>query len=209
MKIGDKVKERISMIIFVLIIGSILTTALVAVDFYTAPRIGKNKVFNAKKSILAALDIPYTESNIAVEYRNNVMDKEIKGKMFYFSQDGSIAFRIAGSGLWGPISGILALSPDLKSIRGITIIHQEETPGLGDQIGARKYLSKFRGKNILPQIVIGRARGNDGVDGTTRASIGNNTVDGISGATMSSKAFEKIINNGVAEHVYILEDRKR
>ena len=54
-------KDRILMVIFILVLGSILTTALLAVNSYTTPIIEKNNEIAIKKSVLKALEIPYSE----------------------------------------------------------------------------------------------------------------------------------------------------
>jgi len=184
-------RDRISMVVFVLVLGSILTSALVAVDYYTAPLIRKNEALKTKMRVLDALGIPYTEESIEKEFSENVKADSVKWAKFYISTDGNIAFEMAGSGLWGPISGILALSSDLETIRGISIIHQEETPGLGGRIAERDFLDRFRGKKITPELKIVKPG---------KASA-NNEVDGITGATSSSKAFESIINSQSKEYI--------
>ena len=195
-------KERILMVVFVVILGSVLTSALVAVAYYTGPRIERNKVLKLKMSVLGALDISYTEDNVERQFSENVTMNEIKGTSFYVSKDGDIAFEIAGSGLWGPVSGVLALSSDLETIKGITIIHQEETPGLGGRIAERDYLGRFKGKKLAPELRI-LAPGKAG------AQAGDNEVDGITGATLSSKAFERILNSESRKYIPLIEENKQ
>jgi len=262
-------REKISMIVFVLILGCVLTSALVAVDYYTKDRIQSNRQFKLNTRVLDTLDIPYTKGgkddvekkfseNVTIEMRgekellfsidstspqsdldsatipaglrqefeNNenslsqyttisienpgsewqitdvgeayIVERDgdklniyIRKKKFYVSQqDGNIAFQIAGSGLWGPIEGILALSPDLETIKGIAIIHQEETPGLGGRIVERDFLDKFAGKKIVPEIRLTKP---------DKASA-ENEVDGITGATATCEKFETIINSQAKEY---------
>ena len=179
-------KEKISMIVFVLILGGVLTTALVAVDHFTKPRIDRNKAFKLNTRVLDALGIPYTKDDkddVEKKFAENVTIARRGEKEFYISQqDANLAFQIAGSGLWGPIEGILALSPDLETIKGIAIIHQEETPGLGGRIVERDFLDKFEGKNIVPEIRVTKP---------DKASA-ENEVDGITGATATCEKFEAI-----------------
>jgi Na+-transporting NADH:ubiquinone oxidoreductase subunit C len=191
-------KEKILMIVFVLILGSVLTSALVAVAYYTGPRIERNKVLRLKMSVLGALDVPYTKDSTEEKFSENIEVREIKGTAFYVSQNGNMAFEIAGSGLWGPISGVLALLPDLKTIKGITITHQEETPGLGGRIAEREYLDRFKDKKVVPELRIlapGKAKE-------------DNEVDGITGATLSSKAFEKILNSESKKYISLIEENE-
>lgn len=183
-------KDKILMIIFVIITGSILTTALVLVDAYTKPIIERNAAIKLKSSILSALGIGFTEENVEEVFDQSVKE-EIKGsKMFYNSKDGTVALPIKGPGLWGPISGVLAMSGDLKSIKGLTIIHQEETPGLGSRIAEKSHLDKFLNKEFSPTLeTVGEGK-----------SEKNTQIDAISGATMSSKALVNILNAQYEEY---------
>ena len=106
-------KSKLSMILFVLILGSVLTAALVSVDAYTAPFIEKNRTIKLQKSILTAMDISYTKGDLENIFAENIEKKTVREKEFYVSGNGNTAFEIQGSGLWGPISGIIALLPDL------------------------------------------------------------------------------------------------
>ncbi len=192
-------KEKLSMILFVLILGSILSTALVSVDAYTSPLIEKNKARKLRVSVLKALDITYSEDNVDKVFSENVATKNHEEKEFYVARaGGEVAFEILGPGLWGPIHGIIALRNDLKTIKGITIIRQEETPGLGGRIAESAFLGRFEAKEVFPRLIIqppGKASG-------------NNEIDGITGATLSCKAFEEILNSEIKKYVPIIKESK-
>jgi Na+-transporting NADH:ubiquinone oxidoreductase subunit C len=53
-----------------------------------------------------------------------------------------------GNGLWGPISGYLAIAADGSTIIGANFDHKSETPGLGGEITTEKFQSQFSGKQI-------------------------------------------------------------
>lgn len=192
-------KEKLKMILFVLTLGSILSTALVSMDAFTAPLIEKNKMRKLRISVLNALDIPYSEDKVDEVFLENVTTKKQNQKEFYVAgSGGDIAFEIFGSGLWGPIHGIIALRSDLKTIKGITIIHQEETPGLGGRIAEADFLDRFKAKEVFPRLRIlspGKASG-------------RNEIDGITGATLTCKAFEEILNNEIAKYVSAIKESK-
>ena len=193
-------KEKIKMILFVLILGSVLSTALVSVDAYTTPLIRKNKIKKLRVSVLKALDIPYSEDKIDEVFSESVATKEQGEDKFYIAKaSGDVAFEIYGSGLWGPISGIIALKPDLKTIKGITIIHQEETPGLGGRIAEPEFLDRFKGKDVFPSLMIERSG----------KANKNNEVDGITGATLSGKAFERILNREIKKYVPVIKENRQ
>lgn len=194
-------KEKLLMIVFVLILGSILSTALVSVNAYTAPLIEKNKVRKLQISVLKALGIAYSQDKVDEAFSGNVTKKELKDKDLEFyvaGTTGDIAFEIHGSGLWGPIHGIVALEPNLETIKGITLIHQEETPGLGGRIAEPEFLDKFKAKTILPKLII-QPPGKASKD---------NEVDGITGATLSCKAFEEILNSEVEKYVSAIKENR-
>lgn len=191
-------KERIKMAVFVLILGSILTTALVAVDDYTAPIIEEIMIIKTRMSVLEALDIPYTEDEVNEIFSRYVRTEEKEEKEFYVSNTGEIAFEFSGSALWGPIHGVIALLSDLETIQGIIIIHQEETPGLGGRIADKDFLELFKEKKIVPELKIlspGKASA-------------ENEVDGITGATLSCNAFAEILNSQLGKYIPLVKEIK-
>ncbi|HDZ77632.1 MAG TPA: FMN-binding protein [Candidatus Omnitrophica bacterium] len=186
----------LKIIIFVVLLGSFFTTLLVAINHYTTPIIQKNEELKKKRSVLDVFDISYTKENLEDIFSDNIEVVQKENKEFYLSLSREVAFGIKGSGVWGPIKGIIAFNPDFESIKGITIIHQEETPGLGGRISEEEYLAKFQGKKVFPALKIvphGKAKA-------------ENEVDAITGATMTSKAFEELINNQVGEYLALIKE---
>ena len=179
------------MIAFVVILGMVLSAIIFVVNAQTAPRIAKNEELTIKRTVLEALVIAYRESDLEEVFNQNVTVVKKGDKTFYVSKGGDVAFEFTGSGLWGPIHGVISLGSDLSTIRRIMIIHQEETAGLGGRLAERQYLSSFDSKKFMPTIEIVNRR---------KAEKANE-VDGISGATMTSKAFEKIMNDQVGAFV--------
>jgi len=176
---------RIRMIAFVLILASILTGALTSVEAWTKPIIARNEALKIKRNVMAALELDYEDAALEKTFADTVSVVEKEGRTFYVTDDKTVAFPINGSGLWGPISGVLAVEPDGVTVKGITIVHQEETPGLGSRIAEQAYLDKFRAKRLHQGIRIteeGKASG-------------DNEVDGITGATLSCQAFARILNS--------------
>ena len=110
-----------------------------------------------------------------------------------------MAFAYAGSGLWGPINGIVALNPDLSTLKGVTILHQEETPGLGSRITEQAYLDTFRGKDFTSGLKLTPP-------GKAKAA---NEIDAITGATLSPKAFLQILNANLAASVPAIREGEK
>lgn len=182
-------KDKILMIVFVLVLGSILTAALVAVNYLTTPVIEKNEEIATKSSILKALNIRFNPENVEEIFADNVEVRQQDGTTYYVTKEDNIAFPYSGSGLWGPIDGIIAIAPDFERLKGITIIRQEETPGLGSRITEAAYLAKFEGKVFTKGLeLVQPGRGSR-----------DNQIDSITGATMTSDAFISIINENLQE----------
>jgi len=192
-------KDRLLMLLFVLVCGTVLTAALVAVDAYTAPMIARNEELKLKRSVLAALHIPFEEATVERTFADNVTVGNAGGTPFYRNAEGIVAFAFTGSGLWGPVRGTLALTPDLGKISDLTIIHQEETPGLGSRIAERSHLDRFRGRSILPALASVAA-------GKTAS---DSDVDAITGATLSSNALVGILNANLAARLPALKEATR
>lgn len=191
-------KEKIFMVAFILILGTILTGLLVGVNYYTEPIIKKNEEIKIKSSVLDVFDIMYTQEDIGRIFSEHIEIIEKDNKVFYSTINKEIAFEYTGPGLWGQIYGIIAVLSDLETIKGITVIHQEETPGLGGRIAEKDFLDKFKNKKVIPGIVIvpfGKAKQ-------------EHEIDGITGATMTSKAFEKLLNSQSKRYLALFKEYK-
>lgn len=176
--------------------GTISGTLLVGVNSFTTPIIAKNEEFKLKSSVLDALEIDYAKHNILTVFEKKVKVVTKDKYAFYILSDGTVAFAFSGAGLWGPVKGIISLEKDLKTIRKIKVTHQEETPGLGGRIAEDSYLKQFKNKEVLPRLIFvpeGKARQ-------------KTEVDAITGATGSSRAFEKLINENVQKYLTKLRD---
>ncbi len=189
----------VGMLVFVVVVGTILTASLVAVSYYTEPIILKNNAITVKSNVLKALAIPFGEGEAEAVFARSVEEKKVGEKSFYVSKEGEVAFPFSGSGLWGPISGAIALLPDLQTLKGITIIHQEETPGLGSRITEEGYLKMFRNRKFTPQLKsVGAGK-----------SSAENEIDSITGATMTSNAFIDILNDQLKANLAALKGAKQ
>lgn len=180
-------KNTLKVLIFVIAMGTVASSLLVGVNSYTKPLIQKNEELKLKASVLEVLEIDYNNNEIVSTFDSQVKIIDKNNHVFYQGADGSLAFEFHGPGLWGPISGIISLENDIKTIRLVKVTYQEETPGLGSRIAEADYLKQFKNKEILPKLVF-VAEGK---------SSQKNEVDAITGATGSSRALEKLLNDSV------------
>ncbi|MDJ0836720.1 MAG: FMN-binding protein [Acidobacteriota bacterium] len=164
---------------------SVTITALVAgfclsgVYTLTAPRIAANQAEATRKAIFRVL--PDTTDYETVEegiYRGLNASGESTG----------LALAASGSGYGGPMEILFGYNPETRRVVGLEILSSLETPGLGDKIETDPaFTASFKDLLVDPIIECKAERRAD------------NQVDSISGATISSKAVVRIINERLAE----------
>lgn len=109
------------------------------------------------------------------------------------------AFPISGKGLWSMLYGYLSIDSDLKTIAGISFYKHGETPGLGAEIEKDWFQQQFKGKQLFEKgtptdFTVAKAGTKAPEDKVAF------TVDGISGATLTSKGVQKLINAEAARY---------
>lgn len=125
----------------------------------------------------------------------NIKDgKDFSIPVFIF-KDGTTVVPVYGAGLWGPVWGYIAFEQDGRTIKGAYFDHESETAGLGARIkDDPEFQKEFVGESAyfdqspIFAIVKGGAPKQDGV------SVKDNSIDAISGATMTSNGLDDAIN---------------
>ncbi|WP_455383662.1 FMN-binding protein [Salinispira pacifica] len=198
--------NSVRIILFSLALGIVCSALLAGINVVTAPYRASNEKAEEVRNILAALDVPIA-ADASQEQLVGAFDTQVKEKKLgdlqvyaYTPQGGSAvagyAIPFTGAGLWGPVSGVIALEPDLRTIRGVRFFKQEETPGLGGEISAPWFQKQFNGKQIVSP------KGEPGFRVLKpEAPTGPNSVDGITGATMTSNRVETMLTN-VARDIF-------
>jgi Na+-transporting NADH:ubiquinone oxidoreductase subunit C len=182
------------MVVFVAILGSILTAVLITVDYFAAPVIAANERISVRLNVLEALGLDAGDGDVDAVFNSSVNVTDTDGITLYTGADGTRAIAYGGAGLWGPISGIVSVEPDGSAIKGVTVIHQEETPGLGGRIAEKEYLQLFSGVPLDDRIVVT----------SPGKSTSRHEIDAITGATLSSVAFVDILNENIASAISVL-----
>lgn len=189
-------KRYLNMVWFILILGTLTSVVFVGMEVWTRPLIDANAANELKSIVLSANDISFNTGNISSVFDENIETEKVGEYTFYIEKNsGRVSYQFSGGGVWGPIIGIITLENDKETIRQIRIMQQEETPGLGGVVADLKYLAKYVGIMIVPQIE---------VNIPDSAANKPNEVDSITGATRTSKAFEQILNDSYAERVSAL-----
>lgn len=207
--------------VFFMIIVTIILGSFLSVANSTLKSQQKQNVENdSKKNILASLgykqnlEKPWTSDDIKKIFDENidayVLDKDgfrtdldpksidsetdIEYFPIYVDLRNGIpqgySIPISGKGLWSTLYGFFALEPDGITVKGITFYAHKETPGLGGEVDKPWFQNNFIGKKIINdngeligiKVVKGKANPESPYE-----------VDGISGATITSKGLESFL----------------
>lgn len=157
---------------------------------------------DSKKNILTCLgykqdiDKPWTSSDIKKIFDNNIemiFTKKENHPIYVDRKDGIVrgyAIPISGKGLWSTLYGYFAVEPDGMTAKGITFYAHKETPGLGGEVDKAWFKDNFIGKRFVNDE--GELVGIKVIKGKADPES-EYEVDGISGATITSKGVETFL----------------
>jgi Na+-transporting NADH:ubiquinone oxidoreductase subunit C len=194
------VKNTVHTLVFAAVLGAACSALLVGASRFTEPYRRANEKAEQVRNYLAALDAPVPAEAGAAElldvFERDVRRGERDGlELFEYVPGGAreplaVAVPFSGPGVWGPIEGVIALEPDLTTVRGIRFYKQEETPGLGGEIASAWFQEQFQGKRIVAP------DGEPGFHVSKPGTVGGlNNVDAITGATMTSDRVEAMLDS--------------
>jgi len=193
-------KGNVYTLFYAATLGIVCALILTFAASFTAPYKKANAEAEEVKNILLALNIAVPDETSSEElleiYKKNVKEEERGSIPVYVTipsseNEGAVAMRFAGPGLWGPIKGFMALNPEMTEIRGITFYEQEETPGLGGEIVKESFRGKFNGLSVHDE------EGNVGIIIKSGSDKAKNRIDGISGATMTCDKVQQMLNKAL------------
>lgn len=111
---------------------------------------------------------------------------------------------VYGMGLWGPISGYIALNADKSTIYGVYFNHESETAGLGAEIKDNKaWQEKFQGKKLFKS----------GDDKTIALSVEKKVedpttqVDAVTGATLTSNGVRDMLHEALGKYLVFINQK--
>ena len=202
---NSNVYTFVYMTIVVIIVAVLLALANQALK----PRQDANILLDKQKQILGALKIDYTNGDPADIYMALVNDTLVYGDMevYVANLNGAVKYilPLSGKGLWGGIGGYLALDEDKNTIYGVNFNHESETPGLGAKIVEMPFREQFEGKHIRNaegQVVSVAVlkKGN--------LAEGQEQVDAISGATITSSGVSTMLQTNLEEYQEFLNQKE-
>ncbi len=186
-------KGHVYTLVFMLALSIVLTLVLALAYEAFKPNIAAHERVKEERSVLYALglDDGLTDAQVGETFASVV--EPVEGNGYVYKQDGEIkgyAVPFTGAGLWGSITGYAGLNADKTELTGIVFTKQSETPGLGGRIDETVYREQFRGVPVAAGTHLAYGQ-QDGY-----------RLDGITGATQTSNAVIKIINQMLTERVF-------
>jgi Na+-transporting NADH:ubiquinone oxidoreductase subunit C len=188
-----KKKKILFPVLFMVLLTAVYTFVLAFINESSIELIKEQELLIQKKSVLYVFDINHDDSQEMINrvYNERLKSIETEDMTYYILEEANsikgYAFPFTGKGLWGSISGYIALTPDFNKILGLDFTAHSETPGLGGRIDEEWFKAQFRNLDVssTPAVIF-------------RPSEGGN-VDAITGATSTSKAVSVIINEFVTD----------
>ena len=102
----------------------------------------------------------------------------------------SVGFVAGGMGFWDRIDVVIVLTPDLSKILNVQVLDQKETPGLGARIEEAWFTDQFKGLSVAWEAPAASRI----LVGANPAPNAANEVDAITGATQTSMALMRFLN---------------
>jgi Na+-transporting NADH:ubiquinone oxidoreductase subunit C len=158
----------------------------------------------AKYDPKEAASKPETSVEIGeTEYDPGVSRREKIAKVYFVTNPESeqyeqVVLPVYGKGLWSTLYGYLALKSDLKTIQGLTFYEHAETPGLGGEVDNPSWKAQWENRQLYDENGEPAAEVYKG----TAPDSNRNAVDGLSGATITSRGVTNLLRYWASEDGY-------
>ncbi|HNX75096.1 MAG TPA: FMN-binding protein [Candidatus Rifleibacterium sp.] len=201
--------DKIKTVLFTVVVTAIFVSMVSGVNALLIDRITANRTIARQKVILNlfGLTVPASEQQIPAQFAAGITRVSFPARpdaeCYKLTQasDGLFVVAFTGQGFWDNISGFIALDLKNRLVKGLEFTQHGETPGLGGRISEPEFKARFNGKpftTLRP-------------DGRWLKLVAEKTaskpdeVDGITGATGTSNAIEKIVNHTISNFLTLNE----
>ena len=159
----------------------------------------KYDMYKAASDPKMSTNIPASEDKAGIKRRPNV------AKVYTMSENGEVTrvvLPIHGYGLWSTLYGFISLEGDLNTVEGLGFYAHAETPGLGGEVDNPRWKKQWVGKEVYdgeradPKIRLVKG----GV--SANAADKEHKVDALSGATLTSRGVEQLVNYWMSDRGY-------
>ena len=173
------------------IIAALCGLLLAAVKKGTEKRIEEQILMNVQGPALEK--VLASSTNDIIGERQQLMVEGEQRVIFIGKKDGkpwAIAFETVATGYKGKIGVMVGFDLESNIISGIGILTHQETPGLGARISETAFTDNFKGKSIDEAFKVKQDGGN---------------IDGVSGATISSRAVCSAVAKAISLYSAVLD----
>ncbi|MBE7415255.1 MAG: RnfABCDGE type electron transport complex subunit G [Deltaproteobacteria bacterium] len=178
-------KMLLNLIIIGALSGAVLSGVFTAAD----PMIKANKEQELREAVFYVL--PEARDFVKVEKTVGQEKLVVYKGINENGEPVGMAFKADGNGFQANIGLMVGLDLDYLKLKGIEVLDQLETPGLGDRIRDESFKDQFKGLEVKPRIEYIKFRKPEKP----------NQIQAITGATISSEAVIKNINRAVEKVV--------
>ncbi len=188
----EQTTPSLRLVLTLAIAGLISGIAIIGIYESTLPTITANKARELREAVFKVLpgvsrmqQLVWRSGELVV---SDDLQKDEQAVYGGYDDNGEfVGYAIpgAGPGFQDTIGLLYGYQPDADLVLGMEVLESRETPGLGDKIYKdADFVGSFRALSIEPEIVAVKK-------GTSSQP---NEIDSITGATISSKAVVRIIN---------------
>ncbi len=215
-------------VIFSFIATFVLVFPLALANEATKPIVEQNRKLSDANGILTALGISYSVSDTdnilklfadldkftldgnkkLTQVSNQQLEQARKSgspifQIYYrtvVNQETRWAGTFIGPALWGNITLAIGVNSEVSQFKGLQVLAQVETPGLGARIGEPWFYNQFNGQAIPASGILRYKAG----DGTGDQNYNDDVVDGVTGATLTTNGVRDLVNKSIADLKSIL-----
>ncbi|MDX2411589.1 MAG: FMN-binding protein [Woeseiaceae bacterium] len=188
--------SSLRLILTLAIAGLVSGVAIIGIYESTLPTITANKARELREAVFKVLPgvsqmqaLVYRDSEVVVVEMPDKDEPVIYGGYDETGDFVGYAMPAAGPGFQDTIAILYGYNPGKKIVVGMEVLESRETPGLGDKIYKDAvFVAGFSALSVEPEIFA--------VKKGTKSQP--NEIDAITGATISSKAVVRIINEAHA-----------
>jgi Na+-transporting NADH:ubiquinone oxidoreductase subunit C len=138
----------------------------------------------------AETDPRYSRALSSEEDIANIKRRVRYAMVYLVEVDGEvdkIVLPVNGYGLWGILYGFVALEGAANTVSGIGFYELKETPGLGAEVTNPRWRALWQDKKIYND------DGSVALEVVRGAGAGESQIDGLAGATLTSRGVENLI----------------
>ena len=177
-------------VVFVFIVSFLFVFLLSLANQATIQQVQLNAELVRQRAVLTAFGIAATtDQEVETKYSQVQYSAATQSYSATVNGQPALAVEFAGPGLWGTITGVLAVTATVDEILGLEIMSDNETPGLGARINEAWFKDQFRGEHVGSQPIRVVVMPGDG-----DPNKNDNAVDAVTGATRTSDAIQAIVN---------------